>query len=325
MKKTLFRLILILTALAVLTTAAPAALAEAADSANDIRNMLVIAGEDMGDGYFPLLVLVFSADFTEKTIKVINFYYTTQVNAVAKNGEAVSIPMSLLPVCDDTEIVKAFENTFGIPIERYLIYVYKSNSYEPFLDVFDQVDPITVDIPEEVLGTAQHSTVNGNMKAIAGASKREYTPIQSAGLQELNGVGILSYYTAIPARIWASGDTFTNVMEDYKYWDNKNAVLFSALRAIIGMMGPDASAAILRTLLTGQDTDMTDEQIAIISGAGLNFAPGVCYMTVPGFEGVEMVVGDTGTLKGVSTFQKQMLTYDSEAIRQQIHTFLYGD
>lgn len=324
MKKTLFKSVLTLTALAVLLAACavPAASAETAD---EIGNLLMIAGEDMGNTYFPLVIMVFSANFTQKTIKVISFYFETQITAVAKTGETVSIPMSLLPNCETGEIVKAFENTFGIPIDRYLIYTYTYGSYKPIIDVYDRIFPVTIDIPEEILGTAQYTTINGNMKAIAKASKRDYTPIDKAGLHDLDSVGVLAYFSSIPDRISESGDRFTKAMEDYKYWDAKHAALFNGLRPVVGLMSPDTMAMILQMLFSNQATDMTGEDIAKISAAGLNFAADSGYLTVPGFEGVELQAGDKGSLKGINAYQNMMLAYDSEAIRQQIRAFLYGE
>ena len=106
MKRTLFRIMLVLTALAVLlTVCVPAALAETAD---DIVNILLIGGEDMGSSYFPLLPLVLSFNLTRQSVKVIYFYYETQIFGTAPSGETVSIPMSLLPNLDTGEVVTAF-------------------------------------------------------------------------------------------------------------------------------------------------------------------------------------------------------------------------
>ncbi|MBN1776767.1 MAG: hypothetical protein JW811_01470 [Clostridiales bacterium] len=297
----------------------------AAESAGDVVNLLILASEDMGNSYFPIMPMILSLNLKTLDARLINFYFQTQIFAVAKNGEEISVPMSLLPNCEVSEIVKAYENTFGIPIDRYLIYVYQYGSYSPIVDVFDMMFPITLDIPEEILGTAQYTTINGNMKSIANTLKRQYSPIEQAGPHELDAVGYLAYYCAIPDYVWGSGDRLSNTLEDYKYWDMKNEAVIEAFRPIIGLMSPDTVAMLIRMLVSGQLTDITEDDIVLWSTAGLNFAADSPYLTVPGFEGVELQGGNIGSLKGISAYQNMMLTYDNEAVKQQIQAFLYGE
>ena len=145
--------------------------------------------------------MVVSMNLTTQNAKVITFYYETQITAIAANGNTVSISMAMLPNCENEEIANAFTSTFGIPIDRYLIYVYEYGSYQPLLSVLDLLSPVSLEVPEELLGTAQYSTINGYMKTIASANGRTYTPIESAGIYELDAVGFLGYNNAIPDRI----------------------------------------------------------------------------------------------------------------------------
>lgn len=323
MNRTLFRIILVLTALAVLlTVCVPAALAETAD---DIVNILLIGGEDMGSSYFPLLPLVLSFNLTRQSVKVIYFYYETQIFGTAPSGETVSIPMSLLPNLDTGEVVKAFETTYGIPINRYLIYTYDYGKCTRTLEAFDLLAPLTIDVPGEILGTAQHTTINGNMKALAGANKRDYTAVETAGPQQLDAVGYLAYIFAIPESVWSSGDRLTVAMADYNDADTKNRVAIAALRIVIGMKDEDTIAAFMRKFTEGQETDITEDDIALWSAFSLNLDADNPYMSVPGNEGVALQAGDIGSMTGISSYQNQMLTYDNEAFKQKIHAFLYGE
>ncbi|MFH1879295.1 MAG: hypothetical protein ABIK64_00715 [Bacillota bacterium] len=315
------------TAVAVLIVllAACGAQAAAAEAETPTVNILLLASEDTGDSFFPIMPMIVSLDLQNRSVKVINFYFQTQIFATAETGEALSVPMSLLPHCEIPEIVKAYENTYGIPIDRYLIYLYEYGSYEPIADVYDLLFPITLDIPEEFLGSAKYTTINGNMKALSKSMKREYTPIEEAGPHALGSVGFLAYYGAIPDRVWESGDRFTMAMEDYKLWDMKNRAVIEGLRPMIALMDGDTVLSFLKLFIKDQTTDITEEDIARWSLAGLNLAVDSPYLTVPGFEGVEMQTGDAGSLKGISEYQLQMLKYDNEAIAQAIHTFLYAD
>ena len=64
----------------------------------------------------------------------------------------MSVPINFLSYCDTDEIVKAFENTFGITIDRYLIFKREYESYGTFIDVYNLFCPMTLDVPQEVMG-----------------------------------------------------------------------------------------------------------------------------------------------------------------------------
>ena len=105
----------------------------------------------------------------------------------------------------------------------------------------------------------------------------------------------------------------------------KNVAVIEALRPIIGLMTPDTVAMLMQMLVADQQTDITQKDIALWSAAGLNLDADAPYLTVPGFEGIDLVTGDIGSLSGISAYQNKMLSYDSEAIKQQIREFLYGN
>ena len=163
------------------------------------------------------------------------------------------------------------------------------------------------------------------MKAIAGANKRDYTAVETAGPQQLDAVGYLAYIFAIPESVWSSGDRLTVAMADYNDADTKNRVAIAALRIVIGMKDEDTIAAFMRKFTEGQETDITENDIALWSAFSLNLDADNPYMSVPGNEGVALQAGDIGSMTGISSYQNQMLTYDNEAFKQKIHAFLYGE
>jgi hypothetical protein len=309
--------------------AVPGAQAAQAGNESQTVNVLVLASENLGKTFFPIMPMIISLNLTDHSVKVINFYFRTQIFAVTREAGELSIPMSLLPQCDLPEIVKAYENTYGIKIDRYLIYQYKYGSFEPIADVYDLLFPITLEIPEEFLGNAEYTTMNGNMKSLSKSMHREYTQIAQAGPQELGAVGFLAYYSSIPDRVWESGDPLTMAMEDYKLWDMKNRAVIEGLRPIMARMDSNTVLSFLKLFVKDQITDITEEDMAAWSAAWaaapFSFPVDSPYLTVPGFEGVEIQDGAVGALRGVDAYQCTMLAYDNDAAAQTIQRFIYGE
>ena len=314
------KIIALLTAL-VLLLAAGGMQAAAAEDAGQTVNILLLACE----GGYPISPLIVSLDFTQKTIKVVNFYFQTQIDAVTKKGESLSMPMNFLLYCDTAEIVKAYENTFGIPIDRYVIFTYAYGNFEPAIQGFDMLTPVTVDIPEELLGTEQYTTINGNMKPLAGVLNREYTLITQAGPNALDAVGIVSYIGAIPDWVWDSGDRYTMMMEDYKYWDAKYQALIEGLRPNIAALDHDAILAFWQHMVADQTTNITEDDITLWSQTLYNFPEDAPYLTIPGFEGVTIQDFDANALVGISGYDVKMFVYDNDAISAMIQAFIGGE
>lgn len=298
---------------------APAALA---GDAGQTMNVLLLVCEGSGGSYYVIQPMILTFDFSENSVRVINFYYQTQVYAVTKKGESLSMPINFFAYCDTAEIVKAFENTYGIPIDRYVIYQY--GNYKTPGAAFELLCPLTLDIPEEWMGDEEYTTFNGTMKAVSKIMHMDYTKVTQPGPQEIGPVGLVSYYATIPDRIWASGDRFTMMMEDYRYWDAKNLAVLEALRPKIAQMDQDAVLAIWSLMTEGQDTNLTGEDIAAWSQIPFRFPDEAFYFTVPGFEGVEMADFDAGALTGVRGYDAKMLVYDNAAMAQKIRDFIYG-
>ncbi|MFH1879299.1 MAG: hypothetical protein ABIK64_00735 [Bacillota bacterium] len=296
----------------------------AAESQTQILNILFLVCEGTGKAFTPMMPMIVTLDFEKTSIRVISFYYQTQIDAVTKKGKALSMPMNFLSYCDLPEIVKAYENTFGIPIDRYLVYQYRYGSYEPVVGVFDMLGSVTLDVSGEVLGDEEYTTINGNMKALSKSMKREYTPVTQAGPQALDSLGLIAYYSAIPDRVWASGDRFTMMMEDYKFWDAKNRAVIEALKPIISLMSTGVSHAFLQLITGNQITDITADDIAAWAVIPFNFPDEAPYFTAPGFEGVEMRDFDAGALTGVGGYDAKMLSYDNAAMIAHIREFIYG-
>ncbi|MBN1776770.1 MAG: hypothetical protein JW811_01490 [Clostridiales bacterium] len=313
------KIIALLTALVLLLAAG--GVSAAAEGAGQTVNILLLACES---GY-PISPLIVSLDFEQKTVKVVNFYYQTQINAVTKKGESLSMPMNFLLYCDTEEIVKAYENTFGIPIDRYVIFSYTYGNFQPAIQGFDMLTPVIVDIPEELLGNEQYTTINGNMKPLAGVLNREYTLITQAGPNALDAVGIVSYIGAIPDWVWSSGDRFTMMMEDYKYWDAKYRALIEGLRPNIAAFDHDAALAFWQRMVADQATDITGDDIALWSQTLCNFPEDAPYLTIPGFEGVTMQDFDANALTGVYGYDAKMFAYDGDAISAIIRAFIAGE
>lgn len=298
--------------------------ASAAEPGGQTVNVLVLASETAGDSFFPIMPMLVSLDLAGGTVRVVFFYFQTQIFAQSERYGALSIPMSLLPQCEIPEIVGAYEQTFGVSIDRYLIYRYKYGSYAPAAAIYDLFCPITLDISEELMGSAKYTTVNGNMKALSKSMKREYAPVEQAGPQVLDTVGFLAYYAAIPDRVWESNDPFTMAMEDYKLWDQKNRAVVTALGPVLAAADPALVQTFLQLATKEQLTDITADDVAVWSSMSFRFADAP-YFTVPGFEGVEWKEGDADALPGVDSYQARMLSYDTAALSADLYAFLYGE
>ena len=97
-----------------------------------------------------------------------------------------------------------------------------------------------------------------------------------------------------------------------------------ALHDVIGLLSPDTVAMLMQMLIDGQETNITHEDIAQWSAAGLNLDADNPIMSAPGLETAAMATADTTGLS-INTYQNNMLTYDSEVVAQQIQAFLYGE
>jgi len=293
--------------------------ARASESAAQHVNVLALLCE----GSYVIVPLVLTFDLEKNTVRIINFFYQTQIDAVTKKGSALSMPMTFLGYCEPGEIVKAYENTFGIPIDKYIFYDY--SNYKTVVSAFGLLCPVTLEISDEVMGDEEYSTINGTMKMFAKSLKFEYTPLTQAGIQALDALALLAYLVTIPDRIWESGDRFTMMMEDYAYWDAKERAVIEALRPVISQMDPDAVLAFAQQALEDQETDITQKDLAAMFSAVFTFPQEEPYFTVPGFEGVEMEDFDANALTGVYGYDSKMLVYDNEAMARRIRAFIYGE
>jgi len=285
----------------------------------DTETILFLICEGTGNSFYPIMPFLLTADRDTGECRFTHFYYMTRIEAVTKKGETVSMPMSFLSYCDTTEIVKAYENTFGIRIDRYLIYKY---DYQQVLDLLDTLCPVTVDVPEEFMGDAEYSTINGNMKAFARQFGREAVPLEHAGEQTLDSLGLFSYFHTIPDRVWA-GDRFDNLMEDYRLWDQKNRTMIAVFKSLAGLMGEDAVAAAFRLMTDGQDTNLTDGDIAAWSAMIANQPEGMMpYFTFPGYDGVEMQDFNAKALTGTAGYDAKMLACGDETTAEALRAFL---
>ena len=161
------------------------------------ENLLFIAC----DGDYPIMPFILTMDYNTGNIRFINFYLSTQINAVTKDGSEVSMPMTFLSHCETPEIVKAYENTYGITIDRYIIFKYDT---EKTIEILNKLGPIKLIIPEEFLGDEEHSSINGNMQYYGESLDMEPKPVDGAGEHELDSLGLFSFFHTIPERVWES-------------------------------------------------------------------------------------------------------------------------
>jgi hypothetical protein len=306
----------------VLLLAACGAQAAPAGDAGQTMNLLLLVCEGSGNSYYVIQPMILTFDFLKNSIRVVNFYYQTQIFSVTRKGEALSMPINFFAYCDTAEIVKAFENTYGITVDRYVIYKY--GDYKMPGEAFELLCPLVLDIPEELMGDEEYTTFNGTMKAVSRIMHMDYTKVTQPGPQEIGPVGLVSYYATYPDRIWASGDRFTMMMEDYKYWDAKNLAVLEALKKKIAQMDQESVLTIWSLMTEGQDTNVTGEDIAAWSQIPFRLPDEAFYCTAPGFTGVEMADFDAGALTGVRGYDAKMLVYDNDAMAQKIRDFIYG-
>ncbi len=282
------------------------------------ENILFIASE----GDYPIVLFILTMDYNTNSMRFANFFYQTQINAVTKEGEELSMPMGFLGHCDTPEIVKAYENTYGITIDRYLLFQY---DLETVIKILNELSPITLNIPEEFLGDEEYSTINGNMQAYSEDFDIEPDPVDEAGEQELDSLGLFSFFHTIPDRVSASDDRGTNMMEDYRLWDEKNQTVIEAFKPLFKLLGEDGVSGLWELVTEGQDTDITEEDIAkwskLLASLPDEKTP---YFTVPGFEGVEVEDFDAKTLTGMSGFDVKMLVYDNETMAENLQKFING-
>ena len=322
--KKMIRSITIIAALAVLLSAFGIQ-AVAADTAETV-NILAIGSEREGDTFYPTMPMIISLDFATGSVRIVYFHYATQIMAVTRDAGALSIPMKALSYCDYSEIVKAFENAFGIKIDRYMNFQFVYGDHENVFLFLNALCPLTLDIPAELLGDTKYTSVNWYMGELTRGLDIEYTKLTEMTTQTMDAIGLGAYICAAPDRLWKSGDQFTMMMEEYKYQDVKYRAIIEALKSNIAQMDRDAVLAIWRLLLDGQETDITAEDIAAWSEAGLNFIGDTPpLLTVPGFEGVEMVESEAKSVLGVRSYYAQMLVYDTAAAAQRVQEFLSGE
>ena len=189
------------------------------------------------DGSYVIGPLILTFDWEKGTVRIIHFCYQAQINAVTKKGEAMDMPITFLLYCEPDEIVKAFETACGIPIEKYIIFDY--SAYQSVIDAFEALGPVTLEVPSEMMGDEEYSSVNGNMRVFANAVNAVYAPLKQAGVQALDELAFLSYIATTPDRIWESGDRFTMMMADYQYQVWKMQAMIEAFRPVISRLDPD--------------------------------------------------------------------------------------
>jgi len=280
-------------------------------------NVLIIACEGK-ENSFPLNFFLITVDNNTNEVRFTNFFYETQIDAVTTEGEPVSIPMyKLTELCDMEGIIDAFENMYGIAVDKYLIYRYDNNM---IIDIFKHMCPITVDIPEEYIGSGE-GTLKKSMERYSDSTGEEITPVDAAGEQELGPLALLSYFHTIPEWVYASEDDLTRKMEDYKYWDAKNEYALSVYKPVFELMGEQALTALGQSIMEGQDTNITDDDIAAWAKRLTELPDGKTpYLTIPGFEdiGLEKFEGDP-------MGSTMMLTYDKAEAAEKVQAFVNGE
>ncbi len=319
----IMRTIALITALAALLAACGVQAALAAHAGQTV-NILLMDSETEGDGFFIAIPVIVSLDLSKHSIRAVHIHNMSQISAVTREKGELTIPVNALSHCEYSEIVKAFENAFGVAIDRYINYQFVYGDFEPTLKLMGAFCPITLDIPEELTGDKKYVTVNGYMKEITGYLGTDFPPVTQAGPQVLDALQLTAYFGAMPERLWKSGDQFTMVMEEYKYNDWKYRSVVEAMKTNIARMDQAEVLAFWHVLTDGQDTDVTAEDIAAWSAIPFNFTDAEPYITVPGFEGVEMVKSGAASLPGVGSNQAQMLVYDTGAAARRVKDFLSG-
>lgn len=323
MKKKI-RSVTVITALMVLLAACGAQAASAEDAGQTV-NILLMDSETDGDGFFITIPVIVSLDFANHSIRAVHIHNMSQIAAVTREKGELSIPINALSHCEYPEIINAFKNAFGVTIDRYVNYQFVYGDFEPTLKLMGAFCPITLDIPEELTGDKKFVTINGYMQEIVGYLGTDYTPIAQAGPQVLDALSLTAYFGAAPARLWESGDQFTMVMEEYKYNDMKYRAVIGGMKVKIAQMDQAEVLAFWHVLTDGQDTDVTAEDIAAWSAVPFNFIDDEPYLTVPGFEGVEMAASEASSLPGVSNYQAKMLVYDMDEAARRVRDFLSGE
>ena len=313
------RIVTLVTALALLIMACggPAA------AEGQTVNILVLASQIGNDAFFPTAAAIVSLHTSEQTVKLISFCIQTQVTAVTRDAGAMSVPINFLSYCDTDEIVKAFENTFGITIDRYLIFKREYESYGTFIDVYNLFCPVTLDIPQEVMGDGEYSPINWQLQSIADVLGVDYAPVTQTGTQELDAMKVISYIAAYPAIDWDNVDWIAGTMEDYILWDFKVRAMLAAAKPKAAQMDSDAVRTLCTLITDGQETDITADDIAAWSQIPFAFADDA-YLTVPGFESAEVRDFDASPLTEPGMFGHRIMAYDSGAITESIQNFVYG-
>ena len=257
-------------------------IAQAETKNTQILNILFLACEGEGETYYPNAPAILTLDFSKQTIRITKFFSQAQIFAETRQLGELSMPMNFLLYCNTDKIVTAYENTFGISIEKYIIFRYQYYTYKPILEGLDILCPVKLDIPDEVLGDQQYTTTNGNMAALAQTTNREYNPITATGVQDLDAMGIVGYVGATPERIWESGDKFTMMLEDYRYRDAIIQEILEALDPVISKLDRNQVEMLWRLLLAGQETNITLDDIDAWSQISFHFpTDNDAYLTVP--------------------------------------------
>ena len=107
------------------------------------------------DTFYPAAINIITLDSGECKVRVVNFDMGMPIYADTPQAGEGYIPMSFLWTCEPDAIVSAFETTYGIAIDRYLFLSYEYGSFEPMVSLLDILCPITLDIPQELMGDTQ--------------------------------------------------------------------------------------------------------------------------------------------------------------------------
>lgn len=295
-----------------------------ADDGGDIINILIIVGDETGGAFHPIAPLAVSLDFGRRTVKVINFCIDTRILAVTREIGEAEISMAYLSHCDTEEIVRAYENTFGLHIDRYLLLGYQYGSFAQLVGALDMLCPVTLDIPEILLGNTPFSTVNGNMPMFAGELNREYTLLTGAQAQELDTVGLIAYFAAAPAIDIGTVDWNSYPIESYRLWDAKCRAVLEAVKPAVAQMGREDALAFWTLITQGHETNLTGEDIARWSEVAFTF-PDACYLSVPGLEDARAQEFDASAFTSFNLFAQMMLVYDDAAVALRVQAFISGE
>ena len=282
-----------------------------------------LRGRGLGDDFYPTAAAIISLNSEEQTIKVVNFCMQTQITAVTRQAGEMFVPLNFLRFCDVDEIVGAFETTFGIMIDRYLIYRREYDDYKTFFDLYSLFSPMTLDIPETIIGDEAYSPINEYLGLIAGSLGVDYAPIERAGTQELDAMKAISYVSAYPAIDWENMDWIAGTMEDYAIWDSKVRAVLGAVKPMVAHMDSGWLSTFCTLATDGQETNITADDIAAWSGIPFVFAE-EAYLTVPGFEGSEVREFDSTALTDPGLFGVRIMVYDTEAAAASIREYIAG-